>query len=117
MKVERYGSLWAKHPMEAQLRITNCTARSVDEVKAKLARLNISTVQIIKNEAVAAARVLKHATGSTTHAEPEGELLLVHAKVDLSTKAVDFKFRAKNKMISDMASRFVSITMTDSAAN
>jgi hypothetical protein len=100
--------------MEAKLRLSPCTAQSVEEVKAKLATMNITTVQIIKNEAVAAARVIRNSTGSTVHFEsPEmGEMLLVHAKVDAVTKAVDFKIRAKDKVISDMASRFIAIQMT-----
>lgn len=113
LSVKSYGALWQTHKQESKLRVAPACVDSMEELEKKLSSCNISIIQIIKSEAVAAARLLSNSGVHSAGESGLGELCLFHFKLDAG-KVLNIQVRSKDKMITDNAARHLNIALAAS---
>jgi len=90
--------------VEAKNKLSPSNVDNLDQLKSKLASFNITHIQTIKTEVVAAARFI-----SPQGAEQQS--LLLHFKFDQATKTLDVAVKTKDKLLTELAARYFSITL------
>lgn len=110
--VNQFGAAWTNEEMrEARVRSSSTTASqfaSTAELAASLANHNFSIIQAGKAELVAVCYSLAAPSNPSGSESANGALM--HAKLDVVAKSIEWTLKSESQSLAEIASRYISAT-------